>query len=167
MEKPLKGILKISFELDLDNANQISVSDVAQSLLEGFGEEFLERVSNLNVESIEKHGEIESKDLLKIGDMVQLKEDIKISAMIYSDDGYHFIGKPNDISEEVTYEPTILNIEAGSFGYVNQVIGNKVEVIDIDRPITKYAGAGIDAVNVDLIIIDSDKLEKIDIQEVR
>jgi hypothetical protein len=139
---------------------------VAQSLLEGFGEGLLESVSHLSVEKIEKHGQSEPK-VFKVGDKVQLNSTIKIKANIYSDDGYHFIGIPSDISEEVTEVEASIDVEAGSIGFVNSVNGNVIEIIDLDRPVTKFAEIGIDYVNVDLITVDAEQLEKIDSDEVK
>ena len=162
-EKPLNGIFRVSFDIEVNSSDQVSLSDVAQSLSEGLGEGLLERVSHLSVEKIEKHGKSESQ-ILKVGYKVQLRKDIKAKVNIYSDDGYFFAGQKNEISELVVEEQEI-TLETGSIGFVNKI--NKdgsAEIVDLDRPLVNplWRDAGIDAVNVDLITVNAEQLEKID-----
>lgn len=163
----LNGIFKVSFEIQVGSDDDLSLSDATQALTEGlergFGENFVNKVAELSIEKITKISEKAPK-ILKIGDKVCLKEALKVKGNIYSDDGYVFTGLKNDISETLI-EDVELPIEAGSVGYVNKIVAEKIEIIDLDRPITKFADAGIDYVNIDLITVDAEQLEKIDLEE--
>lgn len=166
-DSKLNGIFKVSFEVKISSDDELSLSDVTQSLTEGlqrgFGEDFVNKVAKLSVEKINK----KAQKVLKVGDKVLIKENLQVKANIYSDDGYHFVGQPTEISEVVTSEEVTIDIEAGSIGYINKIADNKVEIADLDRPITKYADAGIDSINVDLITVNAEQLEKIDSEEVK
>jgi hypothetical protein len=165
-DENLTGIYKISFNIEIESQDELALSDLSFLLTEGVGEALAAKVSYLAVEKVEKTGHIEPK-VFKIGDKVQLRDSLTIKANIYSDDGYHFIGQPSDISEIVTEEPISLDIEAGSIGYVNSILNGKIEITDLDRPITSYQAIGIEAVNVDLITVDAEQLEKLDSNEVK
>jgi hypothetical protein len=167
-DSKLNGIYRVSFEIQVKSEDALSLSDVTQALTEGFqrgfGADFVEKVAELSVEKITK----KAVKVLKIGDKVYLKENLKMKANIYNDDGYLFVGQPTEISETVTSEETIIDIEAGSIGYVNKI--NKdgsFEVADLDRPVTKYTDAGIDSVNIDLVTVSAEQVEKIDSEEVK
>lgn len=166
-DSKLNGIYRVSFEVKVSSDDELSLSDVTQSLTEGFqrgfGEGFVDKVAELSVEKIIKKA---VKKVLKVGDTVLVKESIKIKANIYNDDGYVFVGLKNEISE-VVGENVDLNIEAGSIGYINKITNGKVEVADLDRVIEKYAEIGLDVVNVDLITVDENQIEKIDSEEVK
>jgi len=165
-DSKLNGIYRVSFEVKVTSDQDLSLSDVTQSLTEGFergfGTGFVERVAELSVEKITK----KAIKVLKVGDKVQLKENIQLKANIYSDDGYVFVGNKNEISE-IVGENVALAIEAGSVGFINKIIGSKIEVADLDRVIEKYAEIGLDSVNVDLITVNAEQLEKIDPEEVK
>lgn len=166
-DSKLNGIYRVSFEIKVQSDDELSLSDVTQALTEGFekgfGNGFVDKVAELSVENVTK----KSQKVFKVGDMVRLKENIQVKSNIYSDDGYHFIGRPTEISEIVTDGEAILNIEAGSIGYINTIVDGKVEVIDLDTPLTNFSEIGIDAVNVDLITVNAEQLEKIDSEEVK
>ena len=92
-ENKLVGIYKVSFEIQVGSEDALALSDVAQALTEGFGKGFGEdfvtrKVADLSIEKITK----KAVKVLKVGDTVLLKEPIKITANIYSDDGYIFTG---------------------------------------------------------------------------
>jgi hypothetical protein len=166
-ENKLVGIYKVSFEIQVGSDDELALSDVAQALTEGlgkgFGETFVEKVAELSVEKITK----KAVKTLKIGDTVLIKEPVQVKSMIFNDDGYYFVGIQNEISD-IVGENIDLTIESGSIGYVNAINKNgSIEVADLDRPITKFAGIGIDAVNVDLITVKAEQLEKIDSEEVK
>lgn len=160
-DSKLNGIYKVSFEIKVKAEDELSLSDVTQALTEGldrgFGEGFVEKVAELAVEKITKKSEKTLK-VLKVGDTVYIKETIKVKANIYSDDGYLFTGKKTDISETIS-ENVDLAIEAGSIGYVNKIANDVIEVVDLDRP--------VEDVNIDLITVKAEQIEKIDSEEVK
>ena len=170
MESNLNGLYKISFDIEIEANDALSISDLAQSLTEGIlSEELAAKVSHLTMEKIEKHGKTEPK-VLKVGDKVQVLSDLNLDAEIYHDDGYVFIGNPSDISERVVTESVSITVEAGSIGYVNKI--NKdgsLEIVDMDKPYvnTLWQEIGIDVVNIDLITVTADQIEKIDTDEVK
>ena len=155
-DSKLNGIYRISFQVKVSSDDELSLSDVTQSLTEGlqrgFGENFVDKVAELSVEKITK----KAVKVLKVGDMVSIKESIKITANIYNDDGYLFIGTPSEISETVG-ENVDLTIEAGSIGYINKISNGQIEIIDLDRP--------VEDINIDLISVSAEQLEKIDSEE--
>jgi hypothetical protein len=165
-DSKLNGIYRVSFEVQVKSDDGLSLSDVTQALTEGldrgFGEGFINKVAELSVEKITK----KAQKVLKIGDMVRVKENLQIKANIYNDDGYIFAGLQNEISE-IVEENADLSIEAGSIGFVNKIVGEKAEIIDLDRTIEKFAEIGLDAVNIDLITVNVEQLEKIDSEEVK
>jgi len=167
-DSKLNGIYRVSFEVKVTSDQDLSLSDVTQSLTEGFdrgfGEGFVEKVADLSIEKITK----KAVKALKVGDTVLIKEPIKITASIYSDDGYIFVGHRNEISEIVS-ENVDFELEAGSIGYVNKIANGVVEVADLDKPLTSFyqCGDGMDAINVDLISVKAEQLEKIDSEEVK
>jgi hypothetical protein len=81
-----------------------------------------------------------------------------------------FIGNPNEISEKMTSEPASIQIQAGSIGYVNGIHKDgSLEIADLDKPYVNEAWLeiGIDAVNIDLITVNAEQIEKIDTYEVK
>lgn len=161
-ESKLKGIYRVSFEIQVGSDDALSLSDVTQSLNEGFqrgfGEGFVDKVAELSVEKITK----KAVKVLKVGDTVRIKENLQIKSHIYNDDSYYFVGKPTEISETITSEEATIDIVSGSIGFVNKI--NKdgsVEIIDLDKSITKYAEIGIDSVSIDLIVVPCLQLEKL------
>lgn len=166
-ESKLNGIFKVSFEIKVESQDDLSLSDVTQALTEGlergFGEGFVEKVAELSVEKITKKGQ----HTLKVGDKVRIKENLKMSANIYNDDGYVFVGNKSEDISEIVGENVTLDIEAGSIGFINRIADGKVEVVDLDKAIEKYADIGIEAVNIDLITVNAEQIEKIDSEEVK
>ena len=166
----LNGIFKVSFEIKVESQDELSLSDVTQSLIEGFergfGEGFVDKVAELSVEKITK----KAVKVLKVGDKVQLTSDLDLMTEIYSDDGYVFVGNKNEISESVTTEPVSVKVAAGSIGYINRI--NKdgsLEVADLDKPYVNslWQEIGLDSVNIDLITVNAEQLERIDSEEVK
>lgn len=160
-KSPLNGTYKVSFNVDVETGDEFSLSDLAQVISTGFGEGLMDRVSHLKVEKMAKEGAIP----LKAGDTVYLTRTIKVSAQILDDNGYFFVGSSTEDSREMgTQEITLTE---GSTGIVNQVKDGKVEIIDLDR--TSFAELVDpetndffeDAVNIDLIAIDLDAVEKV------
>ncbi|MGH7975003.1 MAG: hypothetical protein ACREBR_05730 [bacterium] len=165
----LSGIYKVSFEIKVESQGELSVSDITQDLTEGFirgfGDGFVNKVAALHIEKVTKESAVEP---IKIGDKIRLVSDVNVTADIYSDDGYVFIGNPNEISEKMTSEQVGIQLNAGSTGYVNKI--NKdgsLEITDLDRPYVnpKWIEIGIDAVNVDLITVKAEQVAKIDSEE--
>jgi hypothetical protein len=158
-QEKLTGIFKVSFEIQLGDQDELTLSDVAQALTEGFGKGFGEdfvtsKVADLSIEKIIK----KAVRVLKVGDTVVLKENIQLKANIYSDDGYLFTGNKNEISELIE-ENVDLTIVAGSIGFVNKIANGIIEIVDLDRP--------VENINVDLISVKAEQLEKIDSEEVK
>ena len=169
-DSKLNGIYRVSFEIKVESQDELSLSDITQSLTEGFergfGNDFVNKVAELSVEKITK----KAVKVLKVGDKVQLKSDLNLMTEIYSDDGYVFVGSKNEISESVTTEPVSVKVAAGSIGFINRI--NKdgsLEVADLDKPYVNslWQEIGLDAVNIDLITINADQIEKIDSEEVK
>jgi hypothetical protein len=166
----LNGIYRVSFEVQVSSDDELSLSDVTQSLTEGFqkgfGEDFVNKVAELSVEKIIK----KAVKVLKVGDKVQLQSDLNLMTEIYSDDGYVFVGNKSEISESVTTELVSVKVAAGSIGYINRI--NKdgsLEVVDLDKPYVNslWQEIGLDSVNIDLITVNAEQLEKIDSEEVK
>jgi hypothetical protein len=167
----LAGIYKVSFEIKVESQDELSLSDVTQALTEGFergfGDGFVNKVADLSIARISKTSK---QAALKIGDKIKLTSDINVEADVYSDDGYVFIGNPSEISEKLTSTPFDIEVKAGSMGFVNKI--NKdgsLEVADLDKPYVNdsWIELGINAVNIDLIIVKADQIEKIDAEEVQ
>lgn len=170
-DSKLNGIFKVSFEIKVESQDELSLSDVTQALTEGFqkgfGEEFVNKVAELSVEKLTKKSE---QKVLKIGDKIKLVSDVEVQADIYSDDGYVFIGNPNEISEKVNIDKLNVQVKAGSIGYVNKIYKDgSLEIADIDRPYVNplWEEIGIDAVNIDLITVNAEQVEKLDSDEVK
>jgi hypothetical protein len=157
-DSKLNGIYRVSFEVKVSSKDELSLSDVTQALTEGFdrgfGEGFVDKVAELSVEKIVK----KAVKVLRVGDKVQLKSDLQIKANVYNDDGYLYVGNPSEISE-IAGENADLNITAGSIGYINKISNNIIEVADLDR--------SVEDINIDLITVNAEQLEKIDSEEVK
>ena len=169
-ESKLNGIFKVSFEIKVESQDELSLSDVTQALTEGFergfADGFVNKVASLSIEKISKR----EKEAIKIGDKIKLISDVTLEAEIYSDDGYLFIGNPNEISEKLLNEKINVQVKAGCIGYVNGIHKDgSLEIADIDKPYVNEAWVeiGIDAVNIDLITVNAEQVEKIDSEEVK
>lgn len=158
----LNGIYKVSFNIEVESDDELSLSDLAQSLTEGFGEGLLGKMAHLSFEKLDKTGQSISK-ILKVGDRVQLTKPISINASVYEDDGYVFVGMPTDISNEIGEQEIIL--EAGSIGYVNQIDEDRIEIVDIDLPGVIKTAEYTEPISVDLISLNIEMVEKIHNEE--
>lgn len=168
--KLVDGIYKVSFEIKVESRDEFSLSDVTHDLTEGlvrgFGDDFINKVAALNIERVQPARENKT---VKIGDRVCLKEDIQLTADVYNDDdGYFFIGTPNDISEKITTNPADLRLKRGNTGLVNKI--NKdgsLEVVNLDDPYTdeRWKDLGIDAINIDLITVKADQVERLKVED--
>jgi hypothetical protein len=170
-EDKLVGIYKVAFEIQVESQDGLTLSDVTQALTEGlergFGDGFINKVADLHIESVTKKS---AQKVLKIGDRIRLVSAVDLEADIYSDDGYVFIGNPNEISEKITSEKVAIQITAGSTGYINSIHKDgSLEIVDLDKPYVNKAWAdiGLEAVNVDLLTVKAEQIEKIDIDEVK
>ena len=162
----LNGIYRVSFEVKVSSDQDLSLSDVTQSLTEGFergfGEGFVDKVAELSVEKIIK----KAVKVLKVGDTVRIKESIKLVADIYEDDGYIFVGSKSEISEVLDVDAVLMTV-AGSIGLVNKICKDgQVEVANLDIPIDNWRMDG-DPINVDLITVNADQIEKLNSEEVK
>jgi hypothetical protein len=162
----LNGIYRVSFEVKVSSDEDLSLSDVTQSLTEGFergfGEGFVDKVAELSVAKITK----KAVKVLKVGDTVRIKESIRLVADIYEDDGYIFVGPKSDISEILDTDAVLMTV-AGSIGLVNKICKDgQVEVANLDIPIDNWRMDG-DPISVDLITVNADQIEKIDSEEVK
>jgi len=162
------GVYKVSFEIHVESHDELSLSDITHDLSEGFergfGEGFVNKVAELHIEQLTKKAIVKA---VKIGDRVRLANDVSVTVDVYHDDGYTFIGKPNELSEKVT-AAQVITLTAGLIGFVNKL--NKdgsLEIADLDKPYVNetWADLGIDAVNVDLITVQAEHVEKIDAEE--
>jgi hypothetical protein len=167
----LVGIYKVSFEIKVESQDELSLSDLTQDLTEGFyrgfGDGVINKIAALHVEKLVNQ---QAKKSVKVGDKIRLTSDVTIDADVYHDDGYVFIGNPTEISEKMTAEKVAVKIVVGNTGYVNKV--NKdgsLEIADLDKPYVNGAWKeiGVDAVNVDLITVLAECVEKIDTDEVK
>jgi len=167
--KLTSGIYRVSFEIKVESQDDLSLSDITHDLTEGlvrgFGDGFINKVAALNIQKVTPTKETKA---IKVGDHVRLVSAVEVTANIYNDDGYLFIGKPNDISEKVTSKEVSIQVTAGCMGYVNKI--NKdgsLEVADIDKPYIneKWQELGIDSVNIDLITVKAEQIEKFDSEE--
>lgn len=168
-DKLKTGVYKVSFEIKVESQDEVSLSDITYELTEGlvrgFGDGFIGKVAALNVEPVVPQDD--SKNI-KIGDHVRLVGNIDIQADIYNDDGYLFVGTPTEISEKITSKQVGMSITAGSIGYINKI--NKdgsLEIADLDKPYVnaQWEDLGIDAVNIDLITVKAEQVEKLDSDE--
>jgi hypothetical protein len=169
-EDKLTGIYKVSFEIKVESQDDLSLSDVTQALTEGFergfGDGFINKVADLSIEKITK----KAQRTLKVGDKIKLVSDVNLNTEIYSDDGYIFVGSPNEISEKMTTEKVSVQVVAGSTGFVNRIHKDgSLEIVDIDKPYVNpsWEEIGIEAVNIDLITVNAEQIEKIDSEEVK
>lgn len=168
-DNKLVGIYKVSFEIHVESQDDLSLSDLTQDLTEGlergFGDGFINKVAALSINKVSKQS---PKVSVKIGDRIRLVHDVNITADIYEDDGYLFIGNPNEISQKITNEKVAIHITTGSIGFVNKINNDgSLEIADLDKPCVNkvWAELGIDAVNVDLITVVAEQIEKIDTSE--
>jgi len=164
--KLTSGIYRVSFEMKVESQDDLSLSDVTQDLTEGlvrgFGDGFINKVAALNIEKVETTKETKT---LKVGDRVKLVGDVSITTDIYGDDGYLFVGQPNEISEKLTSKQVEMQLIAGSVGYINKIHKDgSLELADLDKPYVneKWEEFGIDAVNIDLITVKAEQVEKFD-----
>lgn len=169
-DEKLVGVYKVSFEIKVESQDELSLSDITQDLTEGFQrgftDGFVNKVASLSIEKLSK----KEKAAVKIGDRIRLISDINFTTDIYADDGYIFIGNPNEISEKLTSQMVNVNIAAGSIGFVNKIHKDgSLEIADLDKPYINdtWGELGIDAVNVDLITVIAEHVEKIDSEEVK
>ena len=164
MEKPLSGIYRISFDIELDSTDELSSSDLSFLLTEGVGEGLASKLSHLSVEKMDKTGKSNPK-VFKVGDKVQILENIKIKASIYEDGGYFYIGQSTE-SANLLGEQEVM-IVSGSYGWVNQNKDGKIVLVDLDIPVTaslidSYTDEVTEEkVNVDFITLSADILEKV------
>lgn len=165
MDQPLNGIYRVSFDIEIKDSDYLDQSDLAFLFTDGMSYKLANKVANLHIEELGKTGEKASRTI-KIGDRIQLTENIVIQANFYEDDGYLFVGQPSDISNEIGTKEIVL--EAGTVAYVNQIHKNgSVDLIDLDRTISASLrvddlGTEVtDVVNVDFVTIDSSKIEKV------
>ncbi len=171
-DEKLVGTYKVSFEIHVESQDELSLSDLTHDLSEGFergfGDGFVNKVAALSIEKLSKKS---TKTALKIGDKIRLIGEATVSADIYIDDGYVFVGNPNEISEKLTSETVNINVSAGSTGWVNKI--NKdgsLEIADLDTSYVNAALAdlGVDtAISIDLITVKAELIEKIDSEEVK
>lgn len=165
MDQPLNGIYRVSFDIEIKDTDYLDQSDLAFLFTDGMSSRLTSKVANLQIEQLDKKGEKVSKTI-KVGDRISITENIIVRANFYEDDGYLFVGKPSDISNEVGSKEIVL--EAGCFAYVNQIHKNgEVDLIDLDRPISATLrvddmGTEVtDVANVDFITVDATKIEKV------
>ena len=168
-EDKLAGIFKVSFEIKVESQDELSLSDITQALTEGFergfGDGFVNKVADLSIEKITKNSK---QAVLKVGDKIKLVSDVNIEADIYSDDGYVFIGNPNEISEKVTDAKVNIQVNAGSTGYINKIHKDgSLEIADLDKPYVDplWADIGLEAINIDLMTVKAEQIKKIDTEE--
>lgn len=161
----LPGVYRVSFSLEVGSQDHLSLSDIAQCLTEGLGEALASKVSKLDIKKINRAGK-GNASLMRVGDKVRLVSDISVVASFYDDDGYLFIGKPSDISNKIGEKE--ITLCAGSVGFVNKIVDDQIELIDMDRSITASftvddVGTEVeDIVNVDFILLKAEQLEKIE-----
>ena len=70
----------------------------------------------------------------------------------------------------MTSEKVSIKVEAGSTGWINKIHKDgSLEIADVDKPYINpsWVEIGIDAVNVDLITVNAEQVEKIDQEEVK
>lgn len=169
-DEKLVGVYKVSFEIKVESQDELSLSDITQDLTEGFQrgftDGFVNKVASLSIEKLSK----KEKAAVKVGDRIRLTSDINFTTDIYTDDGYIFIGNPNEISEKLTSQMVNIQINAGTIGFVNKIHKDgSLEIADLDKPYVNDAWLelGIDAVNVDLITVIAEHIEKINSEEVK
>jgi hypothetical protein len=165
-EKQLDGVYKVSFNIEVSTSDDLFIDDLTQALANGFDDStVLPKISNLDLEKLNKDGSLKSKDL-QVGDIVRLTTDTKINANILYDDGYYVIGKETETTESLGEMSVIL--KAGSHAVVNQITKEGIELIDFDScvevPLMDPETDEINTtqVNVDLITLEDVNLERVE-----
>lgn len=134
-EDNLKGTYKVTLLVNIDETDQMDIGDLHASIAEGLKDSpILTKISRMDLEKTNKKGEdITSDKSFEIGDVVVVKEDVKIEADIESHNGLYVIGSKEPKAEKL--DTVTINIPAGFEARVNQVYGDKVELIEFDSPL--------------------------------
>jgi hypothetical protein len=160
-KKPLNGKYKVSFDVEVNNGDDLTVTDIVQAIASGFEESpVLSKIANLNFTQYIQ------PTTLKIGDIVIVKEEVKITANILEEDGYYVVGELTDKTNLVG--EMCISVPAGSKATVNQIVSNGVELVEFDM--TTYAPLQdpetYDIVDTPVILesitLNPDILEKVD-----
>ena len=164
--KKLHGRYKVSFILNVDENDDISISDINQALAEGFSEpSILNKMSDVELEKVNKQGNLLSPTL-KVGDIVRLTEDILITANVSYDASYYTMGSEHTEAEQIGEVTT--KIEEGLRATVNSIDGDNIELIDFDSVVTvdledrDTLEIVPTPVNIDIVTVSKSSLEKVD-----
>lgn len=165
-KKILSGPYHVSFDIDISRSDEISISDLIQTIsgtLTDTG--LIEKVSKLNVSKQAKNDTFPSKNL-KVGDTIRISKEIRVTAELFEDEGYYSLGLQTENAKKLG-EPEF-TIEEGSSAVINKILDDGVELIELDRAVSatlqdEETDELFDAsVNVDLVRVPKDCIEKID-----
>jgi len=159
-EKPLCGNYRVSFEIEINEDDDLHVDDLAQTIATGFeGQSTLNKIAHLDFEKIEYNPDI------KVGDRVILTKAIQIEASVVDHEHYYTIEK--EPTENMLGTMTI-ELPKGSQAIVNKIGEDKIELIDFDNtvtvPIQNIETEEIEdsIVNVDFAAVDKNAVEKME-----
>lgn len=125
-QNQLNGTYKVSFDINIAPEDNIFVTDIIQSIAEVFDINTVQKIAHIDLEKIG----IENNHKLKVGDLVQLVENIQLEVEILENDGYYIIGKQKETTRSLG--KTIVELPKNATAYVNKVGKDEVELIDFD-----------------------------------
>jgi hypothetical protein len=132
-KEKLSGLYRVSFDLEIPKDSEVTVTDVVQSVINGFEDPVLSSIANLKVDKVEKNAQVPGVNL-KTGDLVRFIRPVKVKATIINDNGYYTIAQPVEGSEIVG--ETEVELPIGCQATINYVEGNDVELIEFDTVVT-------------------------------
>lgn len=156
-EANLKGRYKVSFFIDIDEADNVTIGDLHQSLAAGFSDDpGLSKLSHLDMEKTDAEGHpLPSGKSFKVGDTVVVTEDVELTAQIDVLNGHYIVGAKNE-STIPAGEGTVV-IHQGMIARVNKVDGDTVELIDLDAE-AAAALKNVDTDEVDDVFVQVDSV---------
>ena len=161
--RPLSGTYKVSFEITAGLADELRITDIVQTLAEGFLSQSVDnKIGKVNVEKIE----IESSLQLKIGERVILAENVDVNASIFEDDGIYIVGDETK-NVRILGQKQITLPQSG-IGIVNKVLQGEVELIEFDQTVKvtlqdEETDEIVETnVNVDRVIVPTSSLKRIE-----
>jgi len=135
-ESNLNGTYKVTFLLDVTENDELSISDLHETIASGFsGDKVLNKISRLDLEKTDKQGNvINLSGNFKVGDSVVIKEDIEMEAELEYHEGNYIVGAKGLETEKLG--KVHIFIPQGFKAKINQVANNEVELIDFDTAIS-------------------------------
>ena len=162
-ESNLKGKYKVSFELDVQENDEINIETLHEVIASGFsGNAVLNKISRLDLEKSEP------KQSFKVGDYVRIKDWIEVEAELEDYGGHLIIGWKGDTSEIESEKLGKIKVQIPKdiVARINSISGDELELIDFDHPFNvpfknEQTGELEDTlINIDSIILLNKYVEK-------